>query len=576
MAAQGRNRRKIDALNDLASALIADGKLVAAMKACIRSLQAEETPEAKALFVRLVKTSTIYDNRFVRQYLIRALSDPWCRTGQLVPASLALIKSNREAGPCIERAVASWPAVLSKEELFGTQGLAALASDDLLNAVLENAPAAGLDFEHFLALARRALLLDVLASQSPDKADSSQLRFFCAIARQCYINEYVYCSSTEEDDGVAWLREAIAKRIADGKPVPGVWVAALASYSPLALLPDCQRLAGVMIGPALAGLFSQQVKEPLQENDYRATLQKLTTIDDETSRLVRNQYEEYPYPRWVRSSLIDGAVPFRAFLASELGLESSSFARHDDNVDVLIAGCGTGQQSIQTAQRFPAARILAVDLSAASLAYAKRKTRELGIVNIEYAQADILRLETIGETFDFIQCVGVLHHLEDPAAGWRVLRSLLRPGGVMHIGLYSELARRDIAAAQALIVAQGYEPTTEGIRQFRLDLQLVDRWRPFRGLTATEDFYDTSGCRDLLFHAREHRFTLSRIKEVLAELELVFVKFNVDLAVQQRYSMRYPGELAQSDLNCWTQFEVENPGTFLGMYNFYAHGRAAQ
>src|SRR5947207_8838203 len=64
-----------------------------------------------------------YNNRFVRQYLIRALSDPWCRTGQLVPASLVLIKSNRDAGQCIERAVASWPTALSKEDLFGTEAL---------------------------------------------------------------------------------------------------------------------------------------------------------------------------------------------------------------------------------------------------------------------------------------------------------------------------------------------------------------------------------------------------------------------------------------------------------------------
>jgi len=315
------------------------------------------------------------------------------------------------------------------------------------------------------------------------------------------------------------------------------------------------------------------VREPIQENSYRATLQKLTPIDDETSRLVSSQYEEHPYPRWVRSPSTDGTIPFRTFLASELGLESSRFSRQDDKIDVLIAGCGTGQQSIQTAQRFPAARILAVDLSSASLAYAKRKTRELGIVNIEYAQADLLKLGSIGKTFDFIQCVGVLHHLGDPMAGWRVLRSLLSPGGVMQIGLYSEIARRDLAAAQDLIVAQGYESTTEGIRRFRLDLQLLDRWRPFRILTAMEDFYDTSGCRDLLFHAKEHRFTLRQIKQCLAELELDFLKFNAEPAVQERYSRQYPGELARADLNCWTQFEVENPGTFLGMYNFYVHRR---
>jgi 2-polyprenyl-3-methyl-5-hydroxy-6-metoxy-1,4-benzoquinol methylase len=554
VADQGRARRKLDALNDLASALIAEGRLEDAMKACIRSLQAKETPDAKALFIRLVKMPTTYTNRFVRPYLIRALSDPWCRTGQLVPASLALIKCNRAAGQCIERAVASWPAPLSKEDLFATDGLAALATDDLLTAVLENTPAAGLDCEHFLTLARRALLLEVLASPSADNADSSLLRFCCAIARQCYINEYVYFCTTAESDGVTRLRDAISGRITEAKAVPGVWLAAFACYSPLSELPECLRLAGAMTQAPLAGLFSQQVSQPIQENNYRPTLRRLTPIRDEVSRSVSRQYEEHPYPRWVRTPSVDGAVAFGAFLASEPGLEMDRFARQGDKVDVLIAGCGTGQQSIQTAQRFPAARILAVDLSAASLAYAKRKTRELGIANIEYAQADILGLESIDKAFDYIECVGVLHHLDDPVAGWRALRNILRPGGVMKIGLYSELARRNIAAAQALIAAEGYEATTEGIRQFRVDLQMVDRWRPFRSLTAMEDFYDTSGCRDLLFHAKEHRFTLPQIKEILAGLELDFLKFNVDFDVQQRYSLRYPGELARADLNCWTQF----------------------
>jgi len=573
VASQGRAGRRIDALNGLASGLIAEGRLEDAMKACVRSLQEKATPDAKALFVHLINLGTSYSNRFVRQYLIRALSDPWCRTGQLVPASFALIKSNREVGQCIERAVSSWPAALSKQDLFGSEGLGASAADDLLDAVLENTPAAGLDFEHFLTLARRALLADALATQPTDKADPSTLRFCCALARQCYINEYVYHCATEETDGAARLRDAIVQHIAQGTPVPGLWIAAFACYCPLSSLADCQRLADAMTEAPLAGLYKQQVSEPAQEAQYRAGLTKLTPIDDRISRQVSSQYEDNPYPRWVRAPSIDGAVSFGDFLASEVGLDSSRFARRDHSVDALIAGCGTGQQSIQTAQRFRNAKILAIDLSAASLAYAKRKTRELGIANIEYAQADILKLGSIGKTFDLIEAVGVLHHLDDPLAGWRVLRSLLRPGGVMHIGLYSELARRDIASAQQLIIAQGYEPTTQGIRQFRVDLQLADRWRPFRSLTALEDFYDTSGCRDLLFHAMEHRFTLPQIKRCVEELELDFVKFNVDAAAQQRYSLQYPGELARADLNCWTQFEVENPSTFLRMYNFYAQAR---
>jgi hypothetical protein len=246
----------------------ADGMLAEAMKACIRSLQAEETPAAKALFVRLLKTGTTYDNRFVRPYLIRALTEPWCRTGQLVPAALTLIKSNRDAGQCIERAVASWPTVLSKVDIFGTAGLAALAADDLLIAVLENTPAAGLEFEHFLVLARRALLLEVVASPSPHRSDASLLRFCCAMARQCDINEYVYNCMTEEEDGVTWLRDAILKCLDEATPVPGAWVAPMPLF-PVVPASRLRTPRGSHDGAAVTGLFSQQVREPLQEEISR-------------------------------------------------------------------------------------------------------------------------------------------------------------------------------------------------------------------------------------------------------------------------------------------------------------------
>ncbi len=68
---------------------------------------------------------------------------------------------------------------------------------------------------------------------------------------------------------------------------------------------------------------------------------------------------------------------------------------------------------------------------------------ELG-VEIEYAQADILELGSLDRRFDLIESIGVLHHLADPFAGWRVLLSLLRPGGVMKLGFYSAVARRDL------------------------------------------------------------------------------------------------------------------------------------
>ena len=89
--------------------------------------------------------------------------------------------------------------------------------------------------------------------------------------------------------------------------------------------------------------------------------------------------------------------------------------------------------------------ILAIDLSLASLAYALRKTEEFSLKSIRYMQADILNLRKLDQKFDLIECAGVLHHMENPMVGWKILTECLKPGGLMMIGLYSDLARQHIA-----------------------------------------------------------------------------------------------------------------------------------
>ena len=108
--------------------------------------------------------------------------------------------------------------------------------------------------------------------------------------------------------------------------------------------------------------------------------------------------------------------------------------------------------------------MLAIDLSLASLGYAIRKTKELGFTNLRYAQGDILALGG-GKTFDIIDSSGVLHHLKEPLTGWRKLADLLRPGGLMHIGLYSAAARRDINTARDLLAKQGRGYSVDEVRR---------------------------------------------------------------------------------------------------------------
>tara|TARA_B100000787_G_scaffold93930_1_gene69343 strand:+ start:154 stop:381 length:228 start_codon:yes stop_codon:yes gene_type:complete len=67
-----------------------------------------------------------------------------------------------------------------------------------------------------------------------------------------------------------------------------------------------------------------------------------------------------------------------------------------------------------------------------------------GFKNIEYMQADILDLGNLDKKFDIVESSGVLHHMDDPMAGWKVLTDCLKPAGLMNLGLYSELARPHI------------------------------------------------------------------------------------------------------------------------------------
>jgi SAM-dependent methyltransferase len=300
----------------------------------------------------------------------------------------------------------------------------------------------------------------------------------------------------------------------------------------------------------------------------RASIPALTAVENEVSRKVRQQYEENPYPRWTKADPPPQPLLFDQYLRRKL--PASMFQNlGKTQIDILIAGCGTGQHAIETAQRFSGANVLAVDLSLTSLAYAIRKTHALERSNIEYGQADILKLAALGRSFDVIESSGVLHHLGDPIAGWRVLVSLLRPGGFMAIGLYSEIARADIVAARAFIAERGYGSTADDIRRCRQELVALEDGRRFRNVIASVDFFSTSGCRDLLFHVQEHRLTIPRIADFIAENGLAFVGFELDHFTSQRYRTRFPNDKAMTDLASWDDFEREQPNTFAGMYQFW-------
>jgi SAM-dependent methyltransferase len=124
---------------------------------------------------------------------------------------------------------------------------------------------------------------------------------------------------------------------------------------------------------------------------------------------------------------------------------------------VLEAGCGVGAQTVTLARRSPEARFTSVDVSADSIAEAKRRADGAGLTNVEFRQADIFDLPFAPGSFDHVFVCFVLEHLARPVEALTALDGLLAPGGTITVieGDHgSAYFHPDSAAAHAAIQCQ--------------------------------------------------------------------------------------------------------------------------
>lgn len=554
----------------LADALSALGRPDDAAANYARALVLAEAPEWIAGFVgALIAAELRHVDSDVRRMAIRALSTPWARPEDLAPACMRLLASDAGLRVLIDHASTAWPSRPTCRDLFGLTDPDVVFGDPLLRALLESAPACDLAMERFLTVLRATLLDAVTADATV--AGTSALAFGCALARQCFINDYVFSYTDAEIERARALRERVIASLGRHEAPSAMDIAAVAAYFPLWSFSHAETLLTHAWPEPIAALLAQQLREPLEERRCHDRIPRLTTIDDRVSVGVREQYEEHPYPKWIRLPPSGATATLNANPDTRFPAALWQSRDEPGGLDILVAGCGTGQESIEFAQAFPQSRVLAVDLSLASLAYATRKARELRIANIEHGQADLMKLASLGRTFDVISSVGVLHHLAEPERGWRELVAMLAPGGHMLVGLYSERSRQDVIAAKGVIADRGYGPTAHDIRRCRQDLMSAERAGQFSRLALRRDFYVTGECRDLLFHVEEHRYTLPGIRKMLDALGVRFNGFLLTPEVATRYAARYPTDTLMENLENWDAIEAEFPDTFAGMYIFWVH-----
>jgi len=448
-------------------------------------------------------------------------------------------------------------SIISANKL--TEFLQAIITDlsnvPLLIKLMEVFPLPDTEFEVVFKNIRSAILLNI----SDIKHNPETITFQTALSLQCFLNEYLYNQTDIEVEALKDLETLVEKQLTNGQQPSPTELVCLASYKPLH---EYSWLHLLTMPIELESLQRRQILEPEKEKQLKSTIPILQEIKDNVSCKVQEQYEQNPYPRWVNLQL----PPFPKTISTitkELNLRISNL--DIDKVDtpqILIAGCGTGEHSIATASMFKNCDVLAIDLSLSSLAYAKRKTEELGISNIEYMQADILDLKILNRKFDIIECNGVLHHMDDPMAGWKVLTDCLKIEGLMKIGLYSELARSGVVKIQNEIEKLNIESSYSAMKSFRNKI-INSKEEHHKWIAMVSDFYSMSTLQDLLFHVQEHRFTIPQIDASLTQLGLVFCGFEGWLAYN------YTNKKSLYDLEKWDAFEKENPRVFAGMYQFW-------
>jgi 2-polyprenyl-3-methyl-5-hydroxy-6-metoxy-1,4-benzoquinol methylase len=246
---------------------------------------------------------------------------------------------------------------------------------------------------------------------------------------------------------------------------------------------------------------------------------------------VRRQYESLPFPSRdpeAERYVLEVSVP------DMLGkVNQYCFAGNRDFTQpfrVLVAGCGTGDSVIWLAHQLQGtpAEIFAIDMSGASLAVAQARAKVRQLTNIQWINGSLLDVASLAPgKFDYITCLGVLHHLPDPVQGLAALESVLAEGGAMAIMLYGANGRSHIYAMQKMLqqLSVGLDEPGERLafaRKIVAGLPATNSFLKKEGAAMIDSQYlqDDTNFWDTLLHEQDRAYTASEVREFLASAGL--------------------------------------------------------
>lgn len=188
--------------------------------------------------------------------------------------------------------------------------------------------------------------------------------------------------------------------------------------------------------------------------------------------------------------------------------------------DVLVAGCGTWQ-SAKFAISHPAARVVAIDISQTSLDHTQALKQKYDLANLEVKQLPIENVAELDHRFEIIISTGVLHHLADPDAGLRALRSVLKPKGAMYLMVYAPYGRTGVAMLQEYCRMLGIGTSPPEINDLSAALRQLPQHHPLLSmLRGSRDALDAGALVDALLNPRDRTYSVPQLYEFLERSDL--------------------------------------------------------
>lgn len=236
--------------------------------------------------------------------------------------------------------------------------------------------------------------------------------------------------------------------------------------------------------------------------DAPGAIPALRLAGDARTERVRQFYAAAPFPGYP-----DRVT--REWLRTRA--ERSRFARMLDaaippDARILEMGCGTGQMSLYLCHGDRI--VIGADLCRESLALAAAAARALDSRAL-FVETDLTHPGLRAGAFDVVYCSGVIHHTPAPRAAFARIARLVRPGGLLFLGLYNAVARlpHRLRRAAAHITGERWIPGDPVLDERNGEPARRQAW-----------------LRDQYRHPEEHRHTVGEVRRWFAENDITYVR----------------------------------------------------